>query len=265
MTYETILFDVQDGIARLTLNRPDTYNALNMKMYEELLHALKQCQRDREIRVIVLTGAGKAFSSGADLNELQAKLGTFNIAEMLRQGLNQISLGIRQLEKPVICALNGVAAGAGAGISLACDMRLASDKASYVFAAFVNIGIIPDAGSTYFLPQLVGTARAFEIAMFADGQNRMTASAAESYGIVNRVVAHERLEDEVTTVAQKMAGMATKAIGLTKRAIYKNAERSLAQALDYEAQLQAVAFGTHDFQEGLSAFNQKRQPQFKGE
>lgn len=264
MTYETILFEVEAGVATITLNRPERYNALTMTMYSEILNALKQCERNAEIRAVVLTGAGKAFSSGADLIELQASLGQFEISDVLRNGLNKIVLAMRALEKPIICGLNGVAAGAGAGLSLACDLRIASDKASYVFAAFVNIGIIPDAGTTYFLPQLVGVSKAFELAMFADGQNRLSAEQALALGVVNNVVAHESFASEVSAMAQKMAAMATTAVGLTKRAMYKSVERDLALAVEAEAQLQRATFRTQDFQEGVMAFIEKRNPEFKG-
>lgn len=265
MSYETILFDINEGVATITLNRPDKYNALNAQMYAEIQDALKQCTRNKEIRAVILTGAGKAFSSGADLVELQAQLGTFDISDVLRQGLNRIVTTIRELEKPVVAVINGVVAGAGGGIALACDMRIASDKASFVFAAFSSIGIIPDAGTTYFLPQLVGVSKALELSLFADGQNRVSAEEALSLGIVNRIVADENLADETQAIGLKLAAMATKAVGLTKRSMYKAVERSLADALETEAQLQSVTFQTQDFQEGVMAFIQKRPAEFKGE
>lgn len=264
MTYETILFDIQDGVATITLNRPDTYNALTVQMYQEILGALKQCGRNDDIRAVMITGSGKAFSSGADLRELQSQLGTFDISDMLRQGLNRITSMIRELEKPVLAVINGVVAGAGGGIALACDMRIASDNATFVFAAFASIGIIPDAGTTYFLPQLVGVSKALELALFADAKNRVTADEALALGIVNRVVPHDDLMSEANTMGSKLAKMATKAVGLTKRAMYKSTERSLAEALETEAQLQSVTFKTQDFQEGVMAFIQKRDANFTG-
>lgn len=265
MDYETILFDISQGVATITLNRPGKYNALTVQMYEELLDALKQCARNHEVRAVMITGAGKAFSSGADLLELQSQLGTFDIGDMLRQGLNRITSAIRTLEKPVVAVINGVVAGAGGGIALACDMRIASDNATFVFAAFANIGIIPDAGTTYFLPQLVGVSKAYELALFADGKNRVSAEEALHLGIVNRVVAHEDLQAEMTAIGHKLASMATKAVGLTKRAMYKAVERSLSEALETEAQLQTITFKTQDFQEGVMAFIEKREANFKGE
>lgn len=265
MAYETLLFDVQDGLATITFNRPERYNALTLKMYDELSDALKQCARDKAIRAIILTGSGKAFSSGADLVELQSHLGTFDISDMLRSGLNRIVMTMRTLEKPILGVINGVVAGAGCGLALACDMRLASDQATFVFAAFTRIGIIPDAGTTYSLTQLVGTSKALELAMFADGNNRVSADEAVSLGLVNRVVPHDELEAAAQAIGNRMANMATKAVGLTKRAIYASTDRTLDEALENEAQLQSVTFQTQDFQEGVMAFIQKREPAFKGD
>jgi 2-(1,2-epoxy-1,2-dihydrophenyl)acetyl-CoA isomerase len=265
MPYETILFDVQDGVATITLNRPDKYNALTLQMYTDILDALKQCEREKAIRAVIITGAGKAFSSGADLLEMQAHLDKIQIDEMLRTGLNRIVIAIRSLEKPVLGAMNGVVAGAGGGIALSCDMRIASESASFVFAAFTSIGLVPDAGSTYLLPQLVGVSKALELSLFADGKNRVSPAEALALGIVSRVVPHDELMNEANSIAGKMAKMATKAIGLTKRAVYKSAERSFADALETEAQLQKVTFQTQDFTEGIAAFLEKREAQFKGE
>jgi len=236
-----------------------------LTMYNEILAALKQCERDKAIRAVILTGAGKAFSSGADLAEMQAHLPDIEIDEVLRTGLNRIVSAIRGLEKPVLGALNGVVAGAGGGIALACDMRIASESASFVFAAFTSIGLVPDAGSTYLLPQIVGVGKALELSLFADGKNRVSPAEALSLGIVSRVVPHDDLMNEANQIAGRMAKMATKAVGLTKRAIYKASERSFADALETEAQLQKVTFKTQDFMEGIAAFLQKREAEFKGE
>jgi 2-(1,2-epoxy-1,2-dihydrophenyl)acetyl-CoA isomerase len=264
MSYETILFEVNDGVASITLNRPDAYNALTVPMYTEILDALKQVSRDKTVRAMLLTGSGKGFCSGADLLEVQNNLESLAIGDYLRTGLNQIVTGFRNLEKPIICALNGVAAGAGASLALATDIRIASEKASFVFAAFVNIGLIPDAGGTYFLPELVGPAKAFELAMLADGQNRVGPEQAQSLGLVTRITAHDDLMNEANALANKLANMPTKAIGLAKRAIYKASERSLDGQLETEAQLQTIASRSYDFQEGVAAFVEKREPNFKG-
>ena len=265
MAYETILFDVHAGVATITMNRPDTYNALTEQMYQDILGALKQCSRNNDIRAVMITGAGKAFSSGADLSGVQSQADDFNVGNMLRSGLNRIVTMIRQLEKPVVAVINGVMAGAGGGIALACDMRIASDQASFVFAAFSSIGIIPDAGTTYFLPQLVGVSKALELSLFATGKNRVSPEEALQLGIVNRVISHEKLAEESSVIGLQLANMATKAVGLTKRAMYKAVENSMADALETEAQLQTVCFKTEDFQEGVIAFLEKRDPVFKGE
>lgn len=265
MAYENILYVIQDHVATITINRAETYNSLSLATLEEIKAALKEIHRAPEVRAVVLTGAGKAFSSGADLVELGANLEGIPITEVLRAGLNTIATQLRTLEKPVICAINGVAAGAGASLPLACDLRIASDRATFVFAAFVNIGLVPDAGGTTFLQSLVGSGRALEYLWLSDSQNRVTAEAALAVGLVNRVVPHDNLMAEVMALAHRLAHMPTKAIGMTKRAVYRAAERSVADALDYEARLQSAAFRTHDFKEGVTAFLEKRQPVFKGE
>jgi len=265
MAYETILYEVRESIGTLTLNRPDKYNALTLKMYREILDALKQIERDKNVRAVLITGAGNAFCSGADLTDPESQLDADNVSDVLREGLNRIVLSIRKLEKPVLAAINGVAAGAGGGLALACDFRTASEEASFVFAAFTRIGLIPDAGSTYFLPQLVGVSKALELSLFADSNHRLSAEEALQLGIVNHVFPHDAFMKETNTIASQLAKMATRAVGLTKRAMYQAIEHSLGTALEYEAQLQSITFRTQDFQEGVQAFIEKREPIFTGE
>lgn len=262
--YENILYDFADSVVVITLNRAATYNALNVATMEELKAAFRQVEREKGARAVILTGDGKGFSSGADLTEL-AENPDIPVTEYLRTGLNILSMQMRTLEKPVIAAVNGAAAGAGASMALAADYRIASENASFVFAAFVNIGLVPDAGGTYLLQRLVGQAKALELFLLADARNRLNAQDALALGVVNRVVPQDTLLAEARALADKLAHMPTKAIGMTKRAIYRAAERSQADALEYEALLQGAAFRTHDFQEGVAAFLEKRPAQFTGD
>lgn len=264
MAFQNLLYETSEGVATITFNRPETYNSLNTGLLDDLKAALKQIERDASVRAVIITGAGKGFCSGADINEIASDMDV-PVTEFLRRGLNVIVPQIRAIEKPFICAVNGVAAGAGASIALACDLRIASENGSFVFAAFANIGLVPDAGATYLLPQLVGVGRTLELIWLADSKERLTAQRALEFGVVNRVVAPDELMSQAKALALKLAQMPTKALGMGKRAVYRASEHNLAEMADYEARLQGAAFKTHDFKEGVTAFIEKRAPVFKGE
>ena len=252
--------DQTDGVLTLTLNRPDALNAFTVEMKEALLAALKDAARDGSVRVIVLTGAGRAFSAGQDLKERQGP-DVNDLGTELRTRYNPIISAIRRLEKPIIGAVNGVAAGAGISVALACDIVIASDKASFI-EAFSRVGLVPDTGSSWFLPRLVGYGRAAEMIFTADP---VDAATAERIGLVNRVVPDDQLMAEASSLAARLAAAAPIALALAKRALNRALESSLEQALEFEAQLQSIAGRSADHREGVAAFVEKRVPDFEGE
>lgn len=261
MSNETILYEITDGIATVTLNRPDTLNAFNDLMIKETTAAFKQANRDRAVRAVLLTGNGRAFSSGQDLADVQAREGDFSIGEHLRHGYHRLIAQMVAVEKPIIGVINGIAAGAGCGIALATDIRIASDKAAFMLA-FSRVGLIPDSGVNYFLPRLIGYARAYEMAITAD---KLAAATALEWGMVNRVVPHEQLMETAVSIAAKLASGPTVAFGLTKRAMLQSWGQSLTESLETEAYLQEIAGRTHDSAEGIHAFLEKRPSQFTGQ
>jgi 2-(1,2-epoxy-1,2-dihydrophenyl)acetyl-CoA isomerase len=257
---ETVGRQLQDGVLTLTLDRPDALNAFTRAMKDELLAALKDAAREKAVRVVVLTGAGRAFSAGQDLKERQAA-DVPDLGTELRARYNPIVLAMRRLEKPIIGAINGVAAGAGCSIALACDIRIAADSASFI-QVFGRVGLVPDTGSSWLLPRLVGYARAAEMVFAAEP---VDAASAERIGLVNRVVPADRLMAEANALAGKLASAAPLALALAKRALTRALEVGLDDALEYEAQLQAVAGRSRDHREGVAAFVEKRAPRFSGE
>jgi 2-(1,2-epoxy-1,2-dihydrophenyl)acetyl-CoA isomerase len=260
--YETVLFDNEGGVATITLNRPDAFNALNAKMAFELQDAFAEIARNSDIRAVILTGAGRAFCSGQDLRDHQSGV-TDPVREvrealMLRYG--PLVLAMRALPKPVVGAINGVAAGAGMSLALATDLRIAADNASFT-QAFSKIGLVPDAGSNYFLPRLVGVARAMELALTS---RRVSAEEAAQIGLVNRVVPADTLSTEAKTLAASLANGPALAIALTKRALLEGARSSLTEVLSLEAELQGQCIVSEDFREGVQAFLEKREAHFAG-
>ena len=259
---ETIRITREDGVAVITLNRPQVYNAFNNQMSKELLNALRDVARDSGVRCVVLTGAGKAFCSGQDLGDRSdPNIENFSLGDSVRGRYNPLIRAIVEMEKPVLGAINGVAAGAGCSLALACDLRIVSDRARFI-EAFVRVGLAPDSGSSYFLPKLVGLGRAMELAITG---REVSAQEAVQIGLANRLVPHERFWEETLAWARQLAEGPTRAIGLIKRALYKGADAALKEVLEYEAYMQELAGRTLDFREGVSAFMEKRRPRFQGE
>jgi 2-(1,2-epoxy-1,2-dihydrophenyl)acetyl-CoA isomerase len=263
MAYETLLSETVDGVLTLTLNRPDVLNAVTDTMLKELQGAFRDAERDASVRCIVLTGAGRGFCAGQDLNMRgEAADGPRpSVGDHLRHGYNPLVQRIRTIEKPVIAAVNGVAAGAGANLALACDIRIASETASFV-QAFVKIGLVPDSGGTLFLPLLVGMAKAAELAFTGD---RINAEEALRLGLVNQVVPADAFGEMTRALATRLAALPTRAIGLTKRAFNRAMMPHLDEILAYEADIQTIASRTQDNKEGIAAFLEKRPPVFTGQ
>ena len=261
MAYEHILSVVDQGVAVITLNRPDVLNSLNRIMASELRTAFAAAGANREVRAVLLTGSGRAFCAGQDLAEAMPKEGPApDLGDIVARGYNPIVRTIRQLDKPVICAVNGVAAGAGANLAFACDFVIAAADATFI-QSFSKIGLVPDTGGTFFLPRLVGMARATALMMLAD---KLSAQDAVAMGLILRAVDSPRLLEEATTLARALATRPTRGLGLIKRALNASATNGLDEQLALEAQLQAEAGSTADYQEGVKAFLEKRTPAFVG-
>ncbi len=258
--YNTILFSVESGVCSITLNRPDVFNSFNEEMSADFIDALKKASKDEAARAVIVTGAGKAFCSGQDLKDIKNATGTRSLSDSVVRRYNPMILAIREMAKPVICKLNGVAAGAGASLALACDIIVASETASLI-EVFANVGLVPDSGSSFFLPQLVGYNKAFELITLA---SKVSAKEALGLGIVYKVVAPEELDNATNELAQKYATGPTKAYGMVKKMLNKAYTANLSEMLQYEALNQEIAGNTEDYKEGVTAFVEKRKPVFKG-
>jgi 2-(1,2-epoxy-1,2-dihydrophenyl)acetyl-CoA isomerase len=249
-----------NGVCTIKLNRPEVFNSFNRSMALALQKALDDCERDAAVRTIVITGEGKAFCAGQDLGEAIDPEGP-DLTTIVEEHYNPIILRIRNIEKPVIAAVNGVAAGAGANIALACDITIAKKSASFI-QAFSKIGLIPDSGGTFFLPRIIGMQKALALMFTGD---KVTADQAEQMNMIYRSVEDEQFQDEVNSFAETLAAMPTRGLGLTKKAVNESFTNGLAAQLAVEGKLQTEAGETHDFREGVNAFLEKRKPVFKGE
>lgn len=259
MTFENLGFKIEDGVATVTLNRPDKLNSFDNSMGSNLHVALDHCMDSSEVRCVLITGAGRGFCAGQDLEEAISGIG--DIEDHVENKYNPMVRKIRAIEKPVIAAVNGVAAGAGANLAFCCDIVVAAENAKFI-QSFVNIGLIPDTGGTYFLPRLVGIHKAAVMTMLGE---KMAALEAKDLGLVYKVFPDAELVDEATALAKRLAQMPTKGIGLTKRALNLSLSNTLDEQLAVERELQGVAGRTADNTEGINAFLEKRKPVFKGE
>ncbi|MCC6185834.1 MAG: enoyl-CoA hydratase/isomerase family protein [Chitinophagaceae bacterium] len=255
----SILYQVINGVAHITLNRPEKYNSFNREMALLLQAKIEEAAADNEVRCLLLTATGKAFCAGQDLGETPDP-SNLDFEAILTERYNPIILRLRQINKPVVCAINGVAAGAGANLAIAGDIVVAKQSASFV-QAFINIGLIPDCGGTYLLPRLIGAQRALALCITGD---KVKADEALAMGMIYKVYTDETFEAESIALAEKLAALPTEGIALTKQLMNKSFEHSLEQQLAMEMQLQVAAGKTLDFKEGVNAFLEKRKPAFKG-
>lgn len=255
----SILYRVANGVAHILLNRPEKYNSFNKEMALLLQEKLDEAAQDNTVRCILLSGAGKAFCAGQDLGETSDP-SNLDFESILVERYNPIVLRMRQINKPIICAVNGVAAGAGANLAIAGDIVLAKQSAVFV-QAFINIGLIPDCGGTFMLPRLIGAQRAMALCITGD---KVSADAAVQMGMIYKSIPDEQFEQEAIALAEKLAEMPTEGIALTKQLLNQSFEQTLTQQLEHEKRLQVAAGNTQDFKEGVAAFLEKRKPKFIG-
>tara|TARA_R110001592_G_scaffold60311_2_gene183302 strand:+ start:4753 stop:5529 length:777 start_codon:yes stop_codon:yes gene_type:complete len=255
-----IKFEIESGVGIITLNRPDKFNSFVRQMAFDLQKALDDCESNKEVRAIYLTGVGKAFCAGQDLAEAIDPNQT-DLPKIVEEHYNPIIERLRNIEKPIVCGVNGVAAGAGANIALACDITLAGESVAFI-QAFSKIGLIPDSGGTYYLPRLIGMQKSAALMFLGD---KVMAADAEKMGMIYKVVADKSLQEEAMAIANKLAKMPTKGIGLTKRLLNESYNNTLTEQLALENELQNIAGKSYDYNEGVNAFLEKRKPNFKGE
>ncbi len=263
MAFTNILFEAADGVGILTLNRPQSLNSFNTEMHEEVRAAFKQVRDDAAIRCLIITGNGRGFCAGQDLSDraVTAPEGAADLGASVEKYYNPLIRGIMTLPKPVICAVNGVAAGAGASLALACDIVLAARSASFV-QVFCKIGLVPDSGGTWNLPRAVGLARARGLALLGD---KLSAEKAEAWGMIWRCTDDDKLQDEALQLARHLATQPTKGLGMIKKLLTESAGNSLHQQLELEKEAMSMLSRSHDYQEGVAAFLEKRAPHFTGE
>ena len=255
-----IQFEIKEGVGKITLNRPDKYHAFVREMALQLQEVLDKCNDDKAVRAILITATGKAFCAGQDLGEATDPNGP-DLTQIVQEHYNPIIRKIRNIEKPIVAAVNGVAAGAGASIALCCDIVVACESATFI-QAFSKIGLIPDSGGTFFLPRLIGMQKTAALMMTAEP---VSAKDAEKMGMIYKVFSDDSFVEESWKLVSKLAGMPTKGLGLTKRLLNASYSNNLEEQLDMEDKYQTIAGNTADFKEGIEAFFEKRKPNFKGE
>jgi len=261
MAYQHIQGGLQDGVLTVVFDRPDVLNSFNARMADEVAAALREARENPSVRAVLITGNGRAFCAGQDLSEVLPREGVSpDLGDVVERQYSPIIRGIRTLEKPVVCAVNGVAAGAGANIAFACDLVVAARSASFV-QAFSKIGLLPDSGGTFFLPRLVGSARAMGLALLGE---KLSAEDAARWGLIWKVVDDAQLMAEALAISQNLSDGPTKGYGLIKKALAMSATNTLDAQLDLERDLQRQAGFTEDYREGVAAFKEKRKPAFKG-